>query len=96
MISGSSTVTVPEVSVKPKKRADRHLYYHVFQIHYGLKRGWVDEMVSEDWGDVHKLKEECKDLYPESYGWKYRIITRRLAIKTTKKKKGAKADGGKE
>ncbi|MAK38010.1 MAG: hypothetical protein CMC15_17755 [Flavobacteriaceae bacterium] len=84
MISGSSTV--PEVSVKPKEKASRHIYYHVFQIHYGLKRGWVDEMITEDWGEAHKLKEECKALYPESYGWKYRIITRRLPLKAPKKK----------
>ena len=61
MISGSSTV--PIAAVTPKKKANRHVYYHVFQIHYGPhdKRGWVDEMLSEDWGEVHKLKKECEN-----------------------------------
>tara|TARA_R110002110_G_scaffold373727_1_gene583596 strand:- start:598 stop:876 length:279 start_codon:yes stop_codon:yes gene_type:complete len=88
MISGSSTV--PIAAVTPKKKANRHVYYHVFQIHYGPhdKRGWVDEMLSEDWGEVHKLKKECENLYPASYGWEFRIIQRRLAIKTIKKEKG--------
>ncbi len=78
MISGSA---IPRVKVArdKKKKAKKFLYYHVFQIDYGY--GWRDELVSVDWGECHKLKEECIEAYSPSFNYKFRIIQRRIEVK---------------